>query len=37
MTRSIKKRTWHDKRMRKIECDIREKMLMSSSSKERFK
>jgi hypothetical protein len=36
MTRSTKERTWHDK-MRKKECDIRDKMLMNSSSKERFK
>ena len=38
MPRSIKERTkrWHDKRMRK-ECDIVDKMLMNSSSKESFK
>jgi len=38
MTRSTKERTkrWHDKRMRK-ECDIVDKMLMNSSSKESFK
>jgi hypothetical protein len=38
MTRSTKERTkrWHDKRMRK-ECDIGDKMLMNSSSKESFK
>jgi hypothetical protein len=36
MTRSTKERTWHDKRMRK-ECDVRDKMLINSSSKERFK
>jgi hypothetical protein len=36
MTRSTKERAWHDKRMRK-ECDIRDKMFMNSSSKERFK
>ena len=37
--RSIKERTkgWHDKRMRKKECDIGDKMLMNSSSKESFK
>ena len=36
--RSTKERTkgWHDKRMRK-ECDIGDKMLMNSSSKESFK
>ena len=28
---------WHDKRMRKKECDIRDKMLMNNSSKETFK
>ena len=34
----MKERTkgWHDKRMRK-ECDIGDKMLMNSSSKESFK
>jgi hypothetical protein len=37
MTRSTKERTSHDKRMRKKECDKRDKMLMNSSSKERFK
>jgi hypothetical protein len=39
MPRSIKERTkrWHDKRMRKKECDIGDKMLMNSSSKESFK
>jgi len=39
MTRSTKERTkrWHDKRMRKKECDIGDKMLMNSSSKESFK
>ena len=38
MPRSTKERTkgWHDKRMRK-ECDIGDKMLMNSSSKESFK
>jgi len=38
MTRSTKERTkrWHDKRMRK-ECDMGDKMLMNSSSKESFK
>jgi hypothetical protein len=37
--RSTKERTkgWHDKRMRKKECDIGDKMLMNSSSKESFK
>ena len=35
----LKERTkgWHDKRMRKKECDIGDKMLMNSSSKESFK
>ena len=39
MTRSTKERTksWHDKRMRKKECNIGDKMLMNSSSKESFK
>ena len=39
MTRSTKERTkgWNDKRMRKKECDIGDKMLMNSSSKESFK
>ena len=39
MPRSIKERTkrWHDKRIRKKECDIGDKMLMNSSSKESFK
>ena len=39
MTRSTKERTkrWHHKRMRKKECDIGDKMLMNSSSKESFK
>jgi hypothetical protein len=38
MTRSIKERTkrWHDKRMKK-ECDMGDKILMDSSSKENFK
>jgi hypothetical protein len=38
MTRSTKERTkgWHDKSVRKKDCDIRDKMLMDSSSKERF-
>ena len=38
MLRSTKERTkrWHDKRIRK-ECDIGDKMLMNSSSKESFK
>ena len=31
-----KTKGWHDKRMRK-ECDIGDKMLMNSSSKESFK
>ena len=37
MPRSTKERTkrWHDKRIRK-ECDIGDKMLMNSSSKESF-
>jgi hypothetical protein len=36
--RSTKERTkgWHDKRIRKKECDIEDKMLMNSSSKENF-
>jgi hypothetical protein len=36
MTRCTKERTkiWHDKRMRKKECDMGDKMLMNSSSKE---
>ena len=39
MPRSIKERTkrWHDKRIRKKECDIGDKMLMNSSSNETFK
>ena len=39
MTRSTIERTkrWHDKRMRKKECDMGDKMLMNSSSKESFK
>ena len=39
MPRSTKERTkgWHDKRMRKKECDIGDKMLMNNSSKESFK
>jgi hypothetical protein len=36
MIRSMKEGTWHDKNEKK-ECDIRDKMLMNSSSKERFK
>jgi len=38
MPRSTKERTkrWHDKRIRK-ECDIGDKMLMNSPSKETFK
>ena len=28
---------WHDERMRKMKCDIGDKMLMNSSSKESFK
>ena len=38
MPRSIKERTktWHDKRIRK-ECNIGDKMLMNSLSKETFK
>jgi hypothetical protein len=32
-----KNKRWYDKRMGKKECDIRDKMLMNSSSKERFK
>ena len=37
MPRSTKERTkrWHDKRIRK-ECDIGDKMLMNSPSKESF-
>jgi len=37
--RSTKERTkrWHYKRTRKKECDIGDKMLTNSSSKERFK
>ena len=37
--RSTKERIegWHDKRMRKKECDIGDKMLMNSSSKETIK
>jgi len=39
MTRSTKERTkrWHDKRMRKKECDMGDKMLINRSSKESFK
>jgi hypothetical protein len=39
MTRSTKERIkrWHDKRIRKKECDMGDKMLMNSSSKESFK
>ena len=39
MPRSTKERSkgWHDKRMRKKECDIGDKMLMNNSSKESFK
>jgi hypothetical protein len=39
MARSTKERTkrWHDKGMRKKECDMGDKMLMNSSSKESFK
>ena len=39
MIRSTKQRTkrWHDKRMRKKEYDIGDKMLINSSSKESFK
>jgi hypothetical protein len=38
MIRSTKERTkrWHDKRMRKKEFDIEDKMLMNNSSKESF-
>jgi hypothetical protein len=38
MTRSTKERTkrWHDKEIKK-ECDMGDKMLMNSSSKESFK
>jgi hypothetical protein len=38
MPRSTKERTkgWYDKRMRKKECDIGDKMLMDSSSKEKL-
>ena len=37
--RSTKERTkgWHNKRMRKKECDIGDKMLMNISGKESFK
>ena len=39
MPRSTKERTkrWHDKRIRKKEYDIGDKMLMNSSSKGTFK
>ena len=39
MSRFTKERRkrWHHKRMRKKECDIGDKMLMNSSSKESFK
>ena len=39
MPRSTKERRkgWHDKRMRKKECDIGDKMFMNSSSMESFK
>jgi hypothetical protein len=39
MTRSTEERTkrWHDKRMRKKEYDIGDKVLMNSSTKESFK
>jgi hypothetical protein len=39
MTRSTKERTkrWHDKRIRKKECDIGDKVFMNSSSKGNFK
>ena len=39
MPRSIKERTkrWHDKRIRKKECDIGDKMLINNPSKETFK
>jgi hypothetical protein len=39
MPRSTTRKTkgWHDKRMRKKECDIGDKMLTNSSSKESFK
>jgi hypothetical protein len=39
MPRSIKERIkrWHDKRMRKKEYEIGDKMLMNSSSKKSFK
>jgi len=32
-----RRKRWHHKRMRKKECDIGDKMLMNSSSKESFK
>jgi hypothetical protein len=32
-----KNKRWYDKRMRKKECDIGDKVLMNSSSKESFK
>ena len=31
-----RRKRWHHKRMRKKECDIGDKMLMNSSSKESF-
>jgi len=39
MPRSTKERAkrWHDKRMRKKECDMGDKMLINRSSKESFK
>jgi hypothetical protein len=39
MTRSTKERTkrWHDKRMRKKECDMGDKIPMNNSSKDNFK
>jgi hypothetical protein len=39
MPRSTKRKIkgWHDKRIRKKECDIGDKMLMNSSSNESFK
>jgi hypothetical protein len=39
MTRSTEERTkrWHDKRMKKKEYDIGDKVLMNSSTKESFK
>jgi hypothetical protein len=39
MTKSTKERTkrWYNKRMRKKECDIGDKMLTNRSSKESFK